>query len=127
MVDQARTRNAAAIQSGRVDLRQRTVDSRPFGPDSSDKALAVNSMQVWLNPVAGLRDIRRVLKPGGRVALASMRCSGQPREEVAQALAAAGFREARSAEVNKGFCVPATKPQAELRRHDTTRAADAAT
>jgi ubiquinone/menaquinone biosynthesis C-methylase UbiE len=34
MVDQARARNAAAIESGRVDLRHGSVESLPFADDS---------------------------------------------------------------------------------------------
>jgi ubiquinone/menaquinone biosynthesis C-methylase UbiE len=42
-----------------------------FEDDTFDKALAINSMQVWADAMAGLREIRRVLKSGGRVALGS--------------------------------------------------------
>jgi ubiquinone/menaquinone biosynthesis C-methylase UbiE len=110
MVEQARAGNAAAIRDGRVDLRQGSADSLPFEAESFDKALAVNSMQVWPDPIAGLREIRRVLKPGGRVALGFTRYSGQPREGVAESLVVAGFGEVRTAEAEKGFCVLATKP-----------------
>jgi SAM-dependent methyltransferase len=51
MIEQARTRNAVAIQSGHVDLRRGSVESLPFDDNSFDKALAINSMQVW--PDAG--------------------------------------------------------------------------
>jgi ubiquinone/menaquinone biosynthesis C-methylase UbiE len=40
MVEQARARNATAIQSGRVDLRHGSVESLPFDDSSFDKALA---------------------------------------------------------------------------------------
>ena len=70
MVVQARARNAAAISAGRVNLRQGTVENMPFEDDSFDTVLAINSMQVWPNRMAGLREIWRVLTVGGRVALA---------------------------------------------------------
>jgi ubiquinone/menaquinone biosynthesis C-methylase UbiE len=69
MVEQARARNAAAIQSRHVDLRHGSVASLPFDDNNFDKALAINSMQVWPDAVAGLREIRRVLKPWGGIAL----------------------------------------------------------
>src|SRR5262249_15866698 len=47
MVKQARIQNAAAIETGQVDLRQGPVENLPFGDNTFDKALAVNSMQVW--------------------------------------------------------------------------------
>jgi SAM-dependent methyltransferase len=94
VVEQARARNATAIQSGRVDLRHGSVVSLPFDDNSIDKALAINSMQVWPDAVAGLREIRRVMKPGGWIAL----------------LIAAGFTKAHVVETDKGFCALATKP-----------------
>ena len=69
MVEQARARNAIAIQGGRVDLRCGSVESLPFADNTFDKALAINSMQVWPNALAGLREIRRVMRSGGTVAL----------------------------------------------------------
>lgn len=51
MVEQATARNVKAIESGRVDLRYGSVESLPFEDNTFNKALAVNSMQVW--PDAG--------------------------------------------------------------------------
>ena len=76
MVRQATARNAAAIRTGMVDLRRGTVERMPFGDDAFDLALAINSMQVWPDVDAGLREIRRVLRPGGRIALAFTPRSG---------------------------------------------------
>jgi ubiquinone/menaquinone biosynthesis C-methylase UbiE len=47
MVEQASARNAGAIAAGRVVLQRGSVDSLPFEDCAFDKALAVNSMQVW--------------------------------------------------------------------------------
>jgi ubiquinone/menaquinone biosynthesis C-methylase UbiE len=66
MVQQARTRNAEAIRSGRVDLRHGSVESLPFNSNTFDKVIAINSMQVWRDTGAGLREIRRVMRPGGK-------------------------------------------------------------
>ncbi len=104
MVEQARARNAADIQSGHVDLRQGSVERLPFADGSFDKALAINSMQVWPDAVAGLREMRRVMKPGGRIALGFTPYSGQPNEGLAEALMAAGFTGAHVAKADKGFC-----------------------
>jgi ubiquinone/menaquinone biosynthesis C-methylase UbiE len=52
MVQQAKARNVKAIESGRVDLRYGSVESLSFEDNTFDKALAINSMQVW--PDAGL-------------------------------------------------------------------------
>jgi ubiquinone/menaquinone biosynthesis C-methylase UbiE len=110
MVGQARTRNATAVQSGRVDLRHGSVESLPFDDASFDKALAINSMQVWPDAVAGLREIRRVVKPRGVVAVGFTRYSGQPNKGLKETLSAAGFINAHVVEAEKGFCALATKP-----------------
>ena len=110
MVEQARARNATAIRNGRVDLRHGSVESLPFDDGSFDKALAINSMQIWPDAVAGLREIRRVMKPGGRIALGFTPYSGQPNKGLTEALIAAGFTKARVVETPKGFCALATKP-----------------
>ena len=110
MVEQARASNAPALRSGRVDLRHGSVESLPYDDNSFDKALAINTMQVWPNAAAGLREMRRVLKPGGRIALGFTRHSGQPNKGVAEALATVGFTDAQVAETDKGFCALAAKP-----------------
>jgi ubiquinone/menaquinone biosynthesis C-methylase UbiE len=110
MVRQARARNATAIQSNRADLRCGSVESLPFDDNTFDKSLAINSMQVWPDAILGLREVRRVMKPGGRIALGFTPYSGQPNQGLADALTAAGFKEAHVVEGDKGFCALATKP-----------------
>jgi ubiquinone/menaquinone biosynthesis C-methylase UbiE len=104
MVKQATARNAAAISTGVVDLRQGTVDRMPFEGDAFDTVLAINSMQVWPDAIVGLREIRRVLTGGGRVALGFTPNSGQPRAGVTEILSSAGFVDARLVELRGGFC-----------------------
>jgi ubiquinone/menaquinone biosynthesis C-methylase UbiE len=109
MVAQATTRNKNAIQRGHVDLRHGSVASLPFVDNTFDKALAINSMQVWPDAVAGLREMRRVLKPGGEVALGFTPYSGQPNIGLAETLTAAGFVKARVVERDENFCALAIK------------------
>ena len=111
MVEQAAARNAAAIGTGKVVLRRGTVERMPFEDDAFDLALAINSMQVWPDVDAGLREIRRVLRPGGRIALAFTPRSGQARAGVTDRLGAAGFADARLVELRGGFCALARKPR----------------
>jgi SAM-dependent methyltransferase len=110
MVRQARARNAKAIAGGRVDLRRGSVERLPFDSNTFDKAVAINSMQVWPDPVAGLREISRVMRPGGKIGLGFTRYSGQPNEGLTETLIAAGFTEARIVWKDTDFCALAVRP-----------------
>src|SRR5262244_3751544 len=110
MVAQATARNAQAIERGRVDLRHGSVERLPFADQSFDKTLAINSMQVWPDAVAGLREMWRVLKPGGSIALGFTPYSGQPKSGLPAILTTAAFTEAHVVETALGFCVLAIKP-----------------
>lgn len=110
MVAQARARNAKAVQSGLVELHCGSVASLPFADGAFDKALAINSMQVWPDAVAGLREIGRVLKPGGRIAVGFTRHSGRPRDGVTELLLQAGFAQVHMVDRAQDFCALATKP-----------------
>jgi len=110
MFEQACARNATAIQSKRVELKRGSVASLPFGDDSFDKAIAINSMQVWPDAILGLREVRRVMKPGGSIALGFTAYSGQPLHGLVETLGAAGFGSARVVESDRAFCALATKP-----------------
>jgi len=109
MVRQAAARNAAALRNRRVDLRYGSVERLPFADEAFDKALAINSMQAWPDARAGLREIQRVLKRGGSVALGFTVNSGQRKEAVAESLTAAGFVQAQIVDGSNLLCAIATK------------------
>ena len=111
MVGQATARNAAVIATGDVDLRQGSVESMPFEDGAFDTVLAINSMQVWPDATAGLREIRRVLTTGGRVALGFTPNARQPKAGVIELLSSAGFGAARLVDLRGGFCALAHKPR----------------
>ena len=67
-------------------------------------------MQVWPDAVAGLQEMRRALKPGGRIALGFTPYSGQPKTGLTETLLAADFPDAQIFESDQGFCAMATKP-----------------
>jgi ubiquinone/menaquinone biosynthesis C-methylase UbiE len=110
MLKQAAARNVVGVENGRIDLRRGSAESLPFEDDTFDKALAINSMQVWADARAGLREIRRVLKSGGRVVLGFTRYSGQPKAGLSEVLTAAGFVDVQILDVDRDFVALATKP-----------------
>jgi ubiquinone/menaquinone biosynthesis C-methylase UbiE len=109
MVEQARARNAIAIKEGRVELRRGSVERLPFDDSTFDKALAINSMQVWPDDIAGLTEIRRVMKRGAKAAFGFTAYSGQQNQGLTQTLRAAGFANATVSERGDWFCALARK------------------
>ena len=69
MVQQARKRNAAAVRAGRVDLRLGSAAALPAFDAPFDKILAVNSLMFWDDPVARLKELHGLLRPGGKIAI----------------------------------------------------------
>jgi ubiquinone/menaquinone biosynthesis C-methylase UbiE len=103
MVKQASQRNAAAIRAGKVKLELAPANQLPFGDAQFDKIFAINSAQFWKDSVGTIKEVGRVLKPGGVLALAI-----QPRNKgatddhayqagrgLADAMKKAGFSEVR--------------------------------
>jgi SAM-dependent methyltransferase len=97
------------------------VDRLPSFDEPFDAILAVNSMGFWPEPVERLRDLRRLLRPGGRIALASQpRCPGATHHTTARAaneledlLTRAGFTRIRIETLDLDppvACVLATNP-----------------
>jgi SAM-dependent methyltransferase len=105
MLRQATKRNAASIQAGRVTLTLGSVEHLPSALDGPfDVIFAVNSLGFWPAPAERLADLRRRLRPGGRIAIASQpRCPGATRStslhaagEITNLLQAAGFTRTRT-------------------------------
>jgi ubiquinone/menaquinone biosynthesis C-methylase UbiE len=69
MIAQAGTRNARAIQDGRVELRLGSASALPYQDTTFDKVFSVNSFQFWPEPLATLAEIRRTMKPNGLIAI----------------------------------------------------------
>jgi SAM-dependent methyltransferase len=103
MVRQASKRNAAAIRAQRVVLLHASADGLPRLDEQLDAIVAVNSAGFWPSPAEQLSELRGLLRPGGRIALASQpRCAGATADTTARAgrelhdlLTRAGFTQAR--------------------------------
>lgn len=61
--------NRDAIAQGRVELQQGDSMSLAYPDQAFDKLLAVHTIYFWEDPVAHLRECRRVLRPGGPLVL----------------------------------------------------------
>jgi ubiquinone/menaquinone biosynthesis C-methylase UbiE len=70
MVLQATKRNSLRVQRGQVAIELGNAMALPYRDCSFDKACGIETFYFWPDPVAGLREVRRVLKPGGYVAIA---------------------------------------------------------
>ncbi len=61
------SKNKRLIDAGRVKILHASVDSLPFSDDMFNLVIAVESCYFWPDLVNNLKEIRRVLKPGGSV------------------------------------------------------------
>ena len=81
MVAAASEFNADSIRRGRVTLARGPSSAIPADANTFDKAFALNTIYFWPNPVADLQELRRVLRPDGRLvlgALAPWSAEGRP-------------------------------------------------
>ena len=69
MLEQASWRNGRAIAAGRVNIGTGSFERLAFLSDSLDGVLAVNVAYFWADAGRVTREIHRVLRPGGRLAI----------------------------------------------------------
>jgi ubiquinone/menaquinone biosynthesis C-methylase UbiE len=74
----SRETNAAEIEAGRVQIEQGSVDALPFPDSTFDIVTAVETYYYWPDLPANVREILRVLKPGGTFALIAETYRGGP-------------------------------------------------
>lgn len=130
LVRQARSRHADAIAAGRLEIHLGDAGSLPYGDATFDTVCGAHVIYFWPDAVATVRELRRVLRPGGRLALGYQEREHMPPQakaglsqsgaklyepgEVEQVVRAAGFADIRvetriSSGMPAGFCVLATK------------------
>jgi SAM-dependent methyltransferase len=130
MVRHARYRHADAIAARRLEVRQGDVSSLPYDDATFDKVCGTHVIYFWPDAVATVQELRRVLRPGGTLALAYQERERMPPRnaaalsragarlyepgEVDQVVRAAGFEDVRLETQQTpsgagGFCVVAIK------------------
>jgi ubiquinone/menaquinone biosynthesis C-methylase UbiE len=67
----ARQVNRALVKQGRVEIKQGSVSDLPFPDGTFDLATAFETTMFWPSLVDDLREVRRVLKPGGTLLIAN--------------------------------------------------------
>lgn len=69
MLRMAARRNRRSLQSGRLELREADAACIPYPDGRFDKAFAMHTLYFWSHPSEQFREIRRVLRRGGRFIL----------------------------------------------------------
>jgi len=91
MLGLARTRCAAQIDSGLVELRTGVAEDTGCPDGSMDAAISVNNVMLWDRPT-GFTELHRVLRPGGTLVITVHRhVLNDPAERVRDEATAAGF------------------------------------
>jgi ubiquinone/menaquinone biosynthesis C-methylase UbiE len=109
--DAAKVATARCRRHGeRVELRVGDSSALPWPDASFDRALAVHTLYFWGDVVAHLAEIRRVLVPGGRLALGFRR-----RTPAAEASFPAPTYRFHEVDEVRGFLVQAGFVQVDLR------------
>ena len=57
--------NRQLIDAGRMEVLTGSVESMPFADSFFDRITTVESFYFWPDPAQNLKEVRRVLKPGG--------------------------------------------------------------
>lgn len=65
MHKEATANNRALIGSGRLQLHHSDSAAMPFADNSFDRIYCINVVYFWDDPAAHLREVKRVLAPGG--------------------------------------------------------------
>ncbi len=70
MISEAEIRNQDFVRQGVVTLHKAEAKQLPFGSNSFDRILTVNTLYFWEQPIHELTELKRVLKPEGRLIIA---------------------------------------------------------
>ena len=126
----SRSKNAGLIRAGLVEIQQASVSQLPFPENRFDLVTAVETQYYWPDLPNDMREIRRVLKPGGtllviaefykkgahsevqRPVMKLLKTADMGVEDQRQLFAAAGFADVQIFEEQKRgwICATGRKP-----------------
>jgi ubiquinone/menaquinone biosynthesis C-methylase UbiE len=72
MIGHGRRRFRREIEAGRLEVRRGDASDLPYEDGRFDRVLTVQTIYFWPDPATGLREAHRVLKPGGRLLIATV-------------------------------------------------------
>ena len=81
-VAESRAKNAELVRAGRVAIEQASVSHIPFGADEFDLVTAIETQYYWPDLIGDMREILRVLKPGGTLVVIAESYKGSPHDLV---------------------------------------------
>jgi len=80
----SRALNARLIQAGRVEIRQASVSELPFPDQTFDLVTAVETHYYWPDLPHDMREVLRVVKPGGMLAIIAEAYKGSTNDALTQ-------------------------------------------
>jgi SAM-dependent methyltransferase len=113
MVAAAVERHAQAIASDNTEFHLSTSEDLPFAGDAFDRVFSLGLIHFWTDPATSLAEIRRVMRPAGRMV---MGCLG-PDRAPPFALADNGFH-LRPAEEWRDLCLSAGFERCDVAKLD---------
>lgn len=107
----AGTRNAINIDKGQLSLLKGTVAALPFADTTFDAAISMDNMHFWKNPQQGLLELKRVLRPGGKLVCSFTPSSGGSKHGWKALFTKTGYVDFVITENQSGICLFAKVPQ----------------
>ena len=80
LVRRARRRNKIDIMHGRIVIGNGSVSALPYPDSSFHKVYSINSVQHWPHLLRDLKEIHRVLRPGGKLVIVRHLWEGKGRK-----------------------------------------------
>jgi len=104
MIEIARERTLGHPHSARIEFRVGYAESMPVEDEAADVVFAFDSVDHWQDVNRGLEEIRRILRPGGTLAIVKDRSvpgAGEMGRVVAETVRSAGFSAIDKREISR--------------------------